>query len=310
MKRAALLALLASTPLAAFEYVTSPPSKWGGPPAGTGSGGNVDWRVHQSGTPDMDGGPSTGDGEHALLLDSLLQWENATGGNLDLEFVGLTVLGADTGDGTNVMAWNEAGLGIPGVVALATYAFGASGTIIEGDVEFDGAAHTWDDPVILENIALHELGHTIGFAHEEDTPAVMNAIAGGFEVLQPDDLAGAAALYGVGGGGDGVLGTAPPPPESPPAGGSSGSDDGAVSDDDDDDGKHGLKKYCVIATAAWGSPGVPQVAALRAFRDRTLRSSGCGEAAAATYGKSAAGPARVVDRSEVLRAAVRRSLVR
>ncbi|MBI2920314.1 MAG: matrixin family metalloprotease [Planctomycetes bacterium] len=307
MKRAAVFALLACTPLAGFEYITDPPSKWGGPPVGSGSGGNVDWRVNQAGTPDMDGGPSTGDGEHLILVDSLLQWENATGGNLDLEFVGLTVLGADTGDGANVMAWNEAGIGIPGAVALATYAFGASGTIIEGDVEFDGAVYTWDDSVILQNIALHELGHTIGFAHEEDSPAVMNAIAGGFQDLQPDDLAGAAALYGVGAGGDGVMGSAPPPPESPPSGSGGGGDEGAVADDDDD-GKHGLKKYCVIATAAWGSPAVRQVEGLRAFRDRTVVSCGSGEASVATYGRTAAGAARVVGRSDVLRAVVRRGL--
>ncbi|MCA9215827.1 MAG: matrixin family metalloprotease [Planctomycetales bacterium] len=54
----------------------------------------------------------------------------------------------------------------------------------------------------IETVALHELGHSIGFDHESTAPSVMAPYYGGVNTtLTEDDLAGLAALYGGGGGG-------------------------------------------------------------------------------------------------------------
>ncbi len=60
----------------------------------------------------------------------------------------------------------------------------------------------------LETVALHELGHAIGLAHENDVSSVMASYYGGTQrYLMDDDIAGLTALYssekGGGGGGGG-----------------------------------------------------------------------------------------------------------
>jgi len=48
----------------------------------------------------------------------------------------------------------------------------------------------------FRRVALHELGHALGAAHEDAVPAIMNSTIGDLDVLQPDDRAAAEALYG------------------------------------------------------------------------------------------------------------------
>jgi len=56
----------------------------------------------------------------------------------------------------------------------------------------------------IETVALHELGHAIGFGHETVKPSIMAPYyAGVNRSLSTDDLAGLAALYGGGSGGGG-----------------------------------------------------------------------------------------------------------
>lgn len=69
-------------------------------------------------------------------------------------------------------------------------------------------------------------------------------------------------------------------------------------------------RYCVVSTAAFGSDGDGRVEELRLLRDRVLRGSGAGAAAVGTYENAAAGVARRVGRSEVLKALVRFGLPR
>ncbi|WP_457668540.1 matrixin family metalloprotease [Thiolapillus sp.] len=73
---------------------------------------------------------------------------------------------------------------------------------VEADMFFNDA-ESWDiyDGALqgrldFRRIALHELGHALGLAHEKSKPAIMQPTVGAIYTLQPDDVAGAEALYG------------------------------------------------------------------------------------------------------------------
>jgi hypothetical protein len=71
-----------------------------------------------------------------------------------------------------------------------------------GDITFD-TSEVWSENKFLET-AVHELGHSLGLDHEDDTPAIMNSILnnrytdGAF--LLEDDINGIRSLYGSGKG--------------------------------------------------------------------------------------------------------------
>jgi Matrixin len=82
------------------------------------------------------------------------------------------------------------------------------GVVFNGDLAwelYDGAF----DPDVPDfgRIALHELGHWLGLAHETRVLAIMAPYASDLDALQSDDAEGARFLYGPSG---------PPPPPSPP----------------------------------------------------------------------------------------------
>lgn len=64
-------------------------------------------------------------------------------------------------------------------------------------------------------------------------------------------------------------------------------------------------RYCIVATASYGSEDASRVDALRAMRDRVLRPSPTGARVVATYENAAAPVAREIGKSEVLRALAR-----
>lgn len=84
---------------------------------------------------------------------------------------------------------------------------GPSGVLAHAFYPEDGRVHfdedelwTDDDPpsgIDLASVALHELGHTLGLAHSNDTQAVMYAYYGGRRrSLRSDDEAGIQYIYG------------------------------------------------------------------------------------------------------------------
>ena len=73
-----------------------------------------------------------------------------------------------------------------------------------GDITFD-TAETWSETKFLET-AVHELGHSLGLDHEDDTEAIMNSVLGNkfagkdAPFLLGDDIRGIRNLYGTGKG--------------------------------------------------------------------------------------------------------------
>ncbi|MEK7469177.1 MAG: matrixin family metalloprotease [Planctomycetota bacterium] len=220
MKRFMALAALLGTATVAgsYTYTYAPPTKWGPFPIPSASG-EVVWFMNAAGTPDFPGGPATADGEVDLFRADLLDWEDSTAGNLDLEYGGSTPADATYGDGITAIYWNEAWGGPAGVLGLGGSMVGGAGTIIEGNVEMNGTV-SWASSSLIEGITLHEVGHSLGLGHTTTSGAVMAPVFSGELDPQPDDIAGMVGLYGTGSGSDGVdsPGGPPPPPPPPPPG--------------------------------------------------------------------------------------------
>jgi len=126
--------------------------------------------------------------------------------------------GFDTGVGhIRFMAFDQDGLNGASAYAQAT-PIPEPGTSVEngynlsraGDIRFRSDAHIWDDLLGQDyflNIAMHEVGHIFGFAHNSVTDSVMSHPY--TEVtLGLGDIAGAVAIYGPPGG---MGGAAPEP---------------------------------------------------------------------------------------------------
>lgn len=94
--------------------------------------------------------------------------------------------------------------GLDGVIAHAFYP-PPNGVTAPGDLHFDDA-ETWaasPEPgkYDLLEVAVHELGHSLGLDHETVEPAVMQPhYTGAFAGLYQDDIDGVRSLYGPGAG--------------------------------------------------------------------------------------------------------------
>ncbi|MDG2206869.1 MAG: matrixin family metalloprotease [Pirellulales bacterium] len=128
--------------------------------------------------------------------------------------------GSESGVGhIRFMAFDQAGLGGATALAQAT-PIPEPGTPVDngynlsraGDIRFRSDAYLWDDLLGQDyflNIAMHEIGHILGFAHNSVSDSVLSSPYTEL-TLGTGDIAGAVAIYGTAGGG----GTAIPEPAS------------------------------------------------------------------------------------------------
>ena len=149
---------------------------------------------------------------------SFLAWENID--TADLRFIngGSGNFRKSSTDRRNVVLYDPSGveIGAPagsGVIAITTINWDEQGRVTDADITFNGRDFTFSvteafpgpGPVDLQDVMTHEVGHLIGLDH---TPLVgptsirptMNPFAsqdqpGMARTLEPDDVAGATALY-------------------------------------------------------------------------------------------------------------------
>jgi hypothetical protein len=104
-----------------------------------------------------------------------------------------TVCGDDFGEQTLGVALRSTTRG--GLVLDGGIVFKEDGTV-NWDV-FDAPLASRPDDADFRRVAVHELGHLLGLAHEDDVPAIMQTFANDIVAPQTDDVNGLLALYDV-----------------------------------------------------------------------------------------------------------------
>ena len=151
----------------------------------------------------------------AAVQAAMKAWTDVPTASIVLESAGLSDPSGSFCDGTSKIVFNDPSSsvsdpnGCGGVLAVGGYCGGAGAKtvngvlfhqIVEGDIVFNngwGACSFWNKTNLAE-VATHELGHTIGLAHSEDSTATMYAYAhfdGRGASLKQDDIAGVSFIY-------------------------------------------------------------------------------------------------------------------
>ncbi len=189
---ALLAVLLAGSDAAAFLVTT------------TRQGKELKWAVPRVGVYiNAAGGPA---GANDAILASLATWTDVFSSSFEFAFLGATTsTDFANDDGVNTVGFGP--ISLQGVLALNTYWYNAStGELRDSDIKFNtdarwstsGMSNAYD----LQNVATHELGHTLSLANlygPSDAEKTMYGYA--FEretikrTLDPDDIAGISYLY-------------------------------------------------------------------------------------------------------------------
>lgn len=143
---------------------------------------------------------------HEAFTKAVTEW-NSVAGNLNISTKRTPGVSKMFGNGINAVFFaNEAfGFTVDEGFAYSVTFWNSSQRFTEAKIFFN-ANTAWDahrggsDSAEIIRLALHELGHGIGLAHPSDygqnVDALMNPMVV-FDQLQPDDVAGGQALYGV-----------------------------------------------------------------------------------------------------------------
>ncbi len=137
-----------------------------------------------------------------LFVSALQTWANYA----PLNFIETADPGS--GDMVDIFAQSSA---IDGLGQTLAYTYFPTG----GDITYD-TAEVWTESSFLETTA-HELGHSLGLDHEDDTLSIMNSVLGNryanvdTPFLFEDDINGIRSLYGSGKGSVFTLNSTPNP---------------------------------------------------------------------------------------------------
>lgn len=128
--------------------------------------------------------------------DAISIWKSSAPG-LPIELAGTCDDTAVSGDGRFVAGWAP----LDGTVVGRTQIRYYNGVINEFDIRIDSSNPTLADPDCLLRVVVHELGHSIGLAHQTDPSSVMYPITDCAQpvlpqpVLPQPDAQAAWALY-------------------------------------------------------------------------------------------------------------------
>ena len=192
----ALLLLAAWLPLPAYDFITARPIRWrpGDIP--------MDLQLDATMTPRLlfDGKSSW----NSVAEEALALW------NEHLSQVQFTIFTDSTrrdGNDENEVFFssNVYGHRFGNSVLAITTVWRIGGERVEGDtifndaIDWDSYRGTFDSPVDLRRVALHEFGHTLGLDHPDQSRqvmvAMMNSTISDLDTLAEDDIHGARALY-------------------------------------------------------------------------------------------------------------------
>ncbi|MFH2139033.1 MAG: CFI-box-CTERM domain-containing protein [Candidatus Omnitrophota bacterium] len=163
-----------------------------------------------------DGSDNISDGSDLTACQTSFQtWTNVATTDIAVTYLGTsTSTSGGTLDGVNLLSWVENTadpryvntVKVAGTIAVCV-AWVSSGTIVDADIIFNGADHTWSTSgaggaMDVQNLATHEIGHFFGLDDlytAADTEKTMYGYGSTGETkkrdLHQDDIDGISALY-------------------------------------------------------------------------------------------------------------------